>query len=67
MRTVEELVARAPDRFDITVIGAAPELQPHTVETIAAGPSQRLFSIDCRVEPGNDERRNAIQIERHMV
>jgi hypothetical protein len=46
---------------------AAPEPQPHTVETIAAGPSQRLFSIDCRVEPGNDERRNAIQIERHMV
>jgi nitrite reductase (NADH) large subunit len=24
MRTVEELVARAPDRFDITVIGGEP-------------------------------------------
>jgi hypothetical protein len=37
------------------------------VETIAAGPSQRLFSMDGRVEFGNDERRNAIQVERHMV
>jgi hypothetical protein len=46
---------------------AAPEPQPHTVETIAAGPSQRLFSIDCGSSPGNDERRNAIQIERPMV
>jgi hypothetical protein len=26
-----------------------------------------LFSMDCRVEPGNDERRKAIQVERHMV
>ena len=31
MRAVEELISRAPDRFDITVIGAEPhpELQPH--------------------------------------
>ena len=69
MRTVEELVARAPDRFDITVIGGEPHPSYNRIlsKPSEAGPSQRLFTIDCRVEPGNDERRNAIQIERHMV
>ena len=43
MRTVEELLARAPDRFDITVIGAEPEPNYNRIQlsSVLAGDKTR--------------------------
>ena len=47
MRTVEELVARAPDRFDITVIGGEPHPNYNCIllSSVLAG---EVLSSECK-------------------
>src|ERR1700761_6970028 len=59
MRTVEELLSRAPDRFDITVIGAEPQPNSSRILLSSVLAGEKTFD-DVVINPRGWYERNRI-------